>query len=275
VNARGAALSLTTDSNADMDSSDDDEEEENVDDFEEGEGQVVKEVAKADWESCSTDDPIHVQQGEVADNTERALRDETENEGFAIVGASGASVEDLWSLDKQKRVLSSNTLSILNRDAGINAEVSKRFRSSPTINTVMPEISLGLAAFDQILPLPRQYLMRGDSPFHSSDEEGDKMLSEELEENPRGGFATSPIPLLTPPQSPRRECVLLDDENTSAVEWPSNLVVDSAMMIAVMDLRPLSPASLQDLEEHEEERLKQADSSSLTPLLRSICVGKI
>lgn len=224
------------------------------------------------------DGPVDdVPEGEGDDNEiEQGQEDETENEAYAIVGASGASVEDLWSLAKQKRVLSSNALNTLNREAGILSDVSKRLRSSPTaIDGVMPELSLGLAAYDQMLPLPRQYLMRGDSPYHSSDEEGDKMLSEELEESPTGDYATSPIPLLTPPQSPRRECVLLDDENASAVEWPSNLVVDSAMMIAVTDLRPLSPASLQDLEEHEEERLKQADTSSLTPLLRSISVGNI
>jgi hypothetical protein len=278
VNARGAALSLTTDSNADMDSLRDDDEEEEEEEENDDDAEEDKELDEIDEESCASDDPADDIKDEDGDENdiEQGQEDDSENEAYAIVGASGASVEDLWSVAKQKRVLSSNTLSTLTREAGVHSTVSKRFRSSPPIfDGVMPEISLGLAAFDQILPLPRQYLMRGDSPFQSSDEEGDKILSEELEESPSGDYATSPIPLLTPPQSPRRECVLLDDEDTSAVEWPSNLVVDSAMMIAVTDLRPMSPASLQDLEEHEEERLRQADASSLTPLLRSIYVGNI
>jgi hypothetical protein len=266
VNARGAALSLTTDSNVDSSSEDDDgeeeeEEEEAIDDNEDDEELAVN--------SPASDDQRRI--FERRDGVQVEQEFEADNEDYALVGASGASVDDKWSLDKQKRVLSSNTLSALNREAGRNAEAPKRIRASPTKDAAMPDLSLGLAAFDQILPLPR-YLMRGDSSLYSSDGEGDRMLSEELEEKPRGYFDNSPIPLLTPPQSPRREYVV-DDENTSAVEWPSNLVVDSAMMIAVTDLRPLSPASLQDLEEQEEDRLKQADASSLTPLLRSIYVG--
>lgn len=42
------------------------------------------------------------------------------------------------------------------------------------------------------------------------------------------------VPLLTPPQSPRQ----------SIVEWPSNMVIDSALMRVANDVRPLSPASL-------------------------------
>lgn len=256
-----------------MDSSSEDEEEdlESVDGDDEDEDEDSVKQPFPDGGDENESDYVENQ----AFVQRRGGDDETENETYAIVGASGASVDEKWRLDKQKRVLSSNTLTALNREAGHNAEEQKRMRSSPTGDSIMPELSLGLAAFDEIQPLPRQYLLRGDSPFHSSDEEeGDKMLSEELEEKPRGTFDNSPIPLLTPPQSPQREYVV-DDENTSAVEWPSNLVVDSAMMIAVMDLRPLSPASLQDLDEQEEDTLKQADTSSLTPLLRSIYVGNI
>jgi hypothetical protein len=183
----------------------------------------------------------------------------------------GASVDDKWTWSKQKRVLSSNTLAALNLEAGRDPDLPKRLRSysyPPPVALeplTMPDLSLGAAAFDMVQILPRQSVM--SSPAFSSDEEEDRMLSEELEDELRDvGGDNSPIPLLTPPQSPRRE-----DE----VEWPSNLVVDSALMNTVTEIRPLSPASLQTMEEEEEKRLKSQDmeASTLTPLLRSICVG--
>jgi hypothetical protein len=181
----------------------------------------------------------------------------------------GEDAEDLWQrpTSKAKRVLSSNTLSALNAEAGQNADSPKRIRSSEPMSADMPsEFSLGLSAMDQICPLPRQNMMR-DSPVMSSDEENlDKRLSEELEGNPRDPDAdNSPVPLLTPPQSPLTTGV-------GVCEWPSNLVVDSALMTAAMHTRPLSPASLQNFEEADEERLAK-EASSLTPLLRSIYVG--
>jgi hypothetical protein len=180
----------------------------------------------------------------------------------------GASVDDKWSWCKQKRVLSSNTLVALNREAGCYADLPKRMKSfAATESHGMPELSLGLAAFDQPKLLPKRDVVRDDSPFFPSDFEEDRMLSEELEEKLRDAVGeNSLIPLLTPPQSPRRE-----DE----IEWPSNLVIDSALMNTVNELRTLSPASFQDMEEEEEQRpgTHDLDTSTLTPLLRSIHVG--
>ena len=60
----------------------------------------------------------------------------------------------------------------------------------------------------------------------------DKRLSEELEGNPSDPNAdNSSVPLLTPPQSP----LTID---VGVCEWPSNLVVDSALMTAATDTRP-------------------------------------
>lgn len=66
------------------------------------------------------------------------------------------------------------------------------------------------------------------------------------EEEECSNISTSPlcVPLLTPPQSPRRQSIEL--------EWPSNLVVDNALMAVASDIRPLSPASLVDIMEDDE-----------------------
>jgi hypothetical protein len=182
---------------------------------------------------------------------------------------------------KAKRVLSSNTLAALNADAGRGADAPKKKRASPEQNksSRLPELSLGLAAFDQIRPLPRDSMMRRSSSMLSSDEEDlDKRLSEELDRNERDSSReNSPVPLLTPPQSPLT--IDVGEGTATMCEWPSNLAVDISMMAAAFDLRPLSPASLQKFELEEEQRvstvetLRGSEASSLTPLLRSIYVG--
>lgn len=181
---------------------------------------------------------------------------------------------------KAKRVLSSNTLAALNAEAGgRNLDSPKRMRTSPesflkSIDT-LPELSLGMSALDAIRPLSIRYSMRDDPQAISSDddEELDKALSEELRRPSKTGGENSPVPLLTPPQSP----LTIPTGSSDLVEWPSNLVVDSAMMSAASITRALSAPSLQKFEEDEEVRLKDAYShpepSSLTPLLRSIYVG--
>ncbi|KAG7357224.1 hypothetical protein IV203_001912 [Nitzschia inconspicua] len=190
---------------------------------------------------------------------------EPEEDDCALIGAT---VDDQWTWSKNKRVLSSNTLASLNGQAGRNADTLKRVRPdvlSTDPPPTMPELSLGLTVFNHTTLLPQHDVIRDESPLLSSDEE-EEMLSEELVESMRDVRGdNSPIPLLTPPQSPGRE-----DE----VEWPSNLVIDSALMNSVNE-RPLSPGSLQDMEEEEEHRLRSHDveASTLTPLLRSIHVG--
>jgi hypothetical protein len=67
------------------------------------------------------------------------------------------------------------------------------------------------------------------------------------------------VPLLTPPCSPLT--VMLDDEVVTVCEWPSNLIVDSALQ-AVNELRPLSPTSLELLEIDEQDRVGSLFPSS-------------
>lgn len=166
------------------------------------------------------------------------------NDSYALVGASGASVDDMWGTVRQKRVLSSNTLSALNAEAGRNEDSTKRKRGLDQPKEdfcAIPEITLGIEALDQIIhPLPRQYIIREDSPsISSSCEKEDEMLSEELEERFRSSSeccsVDNPIiPLLTPPQSPR---------TIGVIEWPSNLVMDSTIMTAYSNLSPVSTSS--------------------------------
>ena len=61
------------------------------------------------------------------------------------------------------------------------------------------------------------------------------------------------------------------------VEWPSNLVVESALMSVATDARPLSPASLTgesetQMEETEVTRIED-QASTLTKRLSFITVG--
>lgn len=61
-----------------------------------------------------------------------------------------------------------------------------------------------------------------------------------------------PMPLITPPSSPRRICTMMDNgesEETTICEWPSNLAVDIAITAALESLplsRRLSMADLDD-----------------------------
>lgn len=263
--------------NEEAEAVEDDSEQSEVEESEQSEVEMEQEEQDDEDDYRVIDLAVEAQVTEPEDEGTDELvseQDQAEPEDEDYSALIGACVDDdKWTWSKQKRVLSSNTLAALNREAGRNAEEPKRIRSysyPPPVNSEppsMPELSLGVAAFESTPFMPPQSVIREASPTQSSDEEEDRMLSEELEEKLRdSGGDNSPIPLLTPPQSPRRE-----DE----VEWPSNLVVDSALMNTVTEIRPLSPASLQSLEMEEEQRLKGKDTetSTLTPLLRSICVG--
>ena len=191
---------------------------------------------------------------------------------------------------KSKRVLSSNTLAQLNKEAGHSNESPKKRRSSPNEEIEMspPGFSLGRPAISTFGRLPNQFAMRGSPAYSTEDEDLDARLSEELSNRQfsRGydgadNTDKSPVPLLTPPQSPLTLEVEGDGGNngTSVCEWPSNLVIDSALMTAATETRPLSPASLQDASDDDyfsaDDFLGEdvKEPSSLTPLLKSIYVG--
>jgi hypothetical protein len=187
---------------------------------------------------------------------------------YALVGASGASVDDKWLMAKQKRVLSSSALSALNQETDqVAGHQKKRRLSQQTFNDVcaIPEITLDVKALDQIIqPLPRQYLVRDEYLLisSSSDDDEDKMLSEELEEKFQNNDvvcsdAKLPIPLLTPPQSPRTVDNSIEGQAMISIEWPSNLVMDSAIMKGFAHISPVPTNSTSD------EQEKTDDSSSI------------
>lgn len=178
--------------------------------------------------------------------------------------------EDLITIPKTKRVLSFNTLAALNMEArGVKGDSPKRRKPTDSYweqSSLMSSFSLGPPAAMNSLN------MRRESPVISSsdeEEELDRQLGAELQEQSRGENKT-PVPLLTPPGSPLT--VHLDGDTTTVCEWPSNLTVDSAMAAAT-ELRPMSPASLEDLERKDYQRKLEPEASALTPLLRGINVG--
>jgi hypothetical protein len=211
---------------------------------------------------------------------QRSILHETESPPGRPATSTTTSRRAYDTSSKAKRVLSSNTLADLNAEAGHKDDSPKRMRTSPDVERLsiddLPELTLGLSVMDSIQPLPSRYSLRR-SPIISIDyDEGlDLALSEELKRssNKLSGDK-SPVPLLTPPQSP---LPIPSEQDNWLVEWPSNLVIDSAMMSAATDTRALSPSSLEKFDEDEEIRLKDAFSrpepSTLTPLLRSIYVG--
>lgn len=168
---------------------------------------------------------------------------------------------------------------------------------------------------DTIDQLPRLYQMRECPVKFSTNDDFccDRILSDELNAIPTDrpfecSPDSSPIPLLTPPHSPLAVASIFNDDDdeqqdhsgdtSESTEWPSNLVIDSAMMnIRQTLLRSLSAASLQGLvcctnvdsdkggdDKNDctvncwERELDNKDNpfssaSALTPLFQSIMVG--
>jgi hypothetical protein len=172
--------------------------------------------------------------------------------------------------------------------------LSQKARGLQDIPPFLPKLSLGRSALAEDDDYRAQ-------EFNSSDEEGDDeaidyQLAEELMDGitskDRNGDS-SPVPLLTPPASPTPfEIGNVSDSDSQKVivcEWPSNMAVDNALT-AVNELRPMSPASLEKL---EEESMKREDfmtptstyqnrsrsisdvSSGLTPTFGSLNMTKL
>ena len=203
------------------------------------------------------------------------------NSDYALVGASGASVDDKWQISDQKRVLSCNTLSALNQEAGCDTVHLKKTRLSKQLSKVVcaiPEIPLAIEALDEIIqPLPRQYLIRDDFLLipSSSDEEEDNLLSEELEicfRNKGCSVSNFPIPLLTPPQSPRTVDNSIEDQAMSSIEWPSNLVMDSAIIMSFANISPLSTISPRDEKFNFDDSAGESVKGSLATRVRTVSI---
>lgn len=214
--------------------------------------------------------------------------DESETSNMQFLGVVEDRQEAIFTLPKTKRVLSFNTLAALDIDAGRGEEATKRTRSDlkkfPGMSrmSLLSNFSLGSSALQYPVAVRTLREVVEMSPVLDSstdeadDEEAlDRQLGDELdtpkEEDPER--ENTPVPLLTPPSSP---LTIQVDESTRLqyCEWPSNLVVDSAL-VSISELRPLSPASLENLERDEEARFPlqyENDVTTLTPLLRGIYV---
>jgi hypothetical protein len=217
--------------------------------------------------------------------------------------------DDIINLPKTKRVLSFNTLTALNTDIGVIRDSPKRSKVDAECGGCIPLVSfsLGLPAMTddtgttKDARLEFRFRRRRDSPLVSSsdEEELDRQLEAELgdrdgnkvrgsgggsvdggEGGSRSSSSTttarenSPVPLLTPPESP----VMFEmngDKNVTICEWPSNLVVDSALTsVAISEIEPLTSSALEDFEREDSAERPAALvlASSLTPLLRGISV---
>lgn len=200
------------------------------------------------------------------------------------IGVAKDREEVPFTVPKTKRVLSFNTL------AALNAEVS-RVRDSPKRQRNLKEVdisdshqplisgfSIGLSALSSEpdeLPHGLPSFRVRDSPIISSsdDEALDRQLEEELGGGGDRSQDNSPVPLLTPPDSPLT--IEIDGDRATICEWPSNLAVDYAMATAATDeMRSGSPDELSDLEDDDVAPTKSFDSSTLTPLLRGISVSR-
>jgi len=213
---------------------------------------------------------------------------------------------------RPKRVLSSNQLNVLSyKTTSVPSHEEQSATTTTTTSQPMPTKRIRFMSIDEILTTAKENDTHYVSPSFAleSVEELDLQLGEELKpsspallsekktadgidhafSNPTSIAAlsatatntnTTPrvspvcVPLLTPPQSPTRQ--------HSIVEWPSNLVVESALMSVANEIRPLSPASLSG--EDDEAKLMMMmkttgedtigdGTSTLTKRLSFITVG--
>jgi hypothetical protein len=193
--------------------------------------------------------------------------------------------DDLITVPKMKRLLSFNTLAALDAEVGHSVDTPKRYKCSPEHEfgqpPILPSLSLGPAALTDVTTQHCMLQHRRGSPIISSsdDEDLDRQLGEELDQQSDDDSREhTPVPLLTPPQSPLTFEV--DGETATVCEWPSNLAVESAMASA-RELQPFTSEALRDFQSEPKERVaplqrkKQCQpSTSLTPILRGISMGK-
>lgn len=152
--------------------------------------------------------------------------------------------EDVLTIPQVKRVLSYGKLVELSEDAQLKLFSPKRPRLTSRPPTLLEAFAQNSAS---VYPKPAISMDEDDENCSTLKDElfnyGDSYDYEMNKEK-------TPVPLLTPPSSPL--IFELDGDMTTVCEWPSNLVVDSAMA-AVCELRPMSPASLEHWELRDAE----------------------
>ena len=298
----------------DDDDDEDDDKEEEEDDDQDGGDDMEQEEDDDDDELSGILESISEQaQGAAAD-----LPDDADSVGERQLHILGVTEDrqdrdDLLTIPKAKRVLSFNTLTALNNDVGCIRDSPKRQKSMervdeggcsaappvpllgfslgpPALNTQSESFAASAAGIPKCM---LAYRKPRESPLiSSSDEEAeaqalDRRLGEELveeparDETPRDAQQKSPVPLLTPPESP--VTIDCDGEKATICEWPSNLAVDSAMVAAINEQWPanlsrsMSQASLNESDSEGAARalpttFKEEPSTMLTPMLKGISV---
>lgn len=293
VGARGVAFSLGTPS-AFSDVSDEEFGVDSDDQMADSEESDVPEDANGDSDSeseSSVEEPEDDNHVSDADEELSSIMETLDEQGKQLERGDPDLMEsyigvmedrnDLVTIPKPKRVLSFNTLAVLN--TATHAESPKRFKYSPEFQfgepRLLPSLSLGPAALSEILPMQSMLQPRRSSPIISSCDEDDldRQLGEELDQQSEdeGSRQNTPVALLTPPHSP-----LTVELASTVCEWPSNLTVDAAMAAAI-NLEPLSSEALLEFKGEYVERVttlrpsKKEEPSSLTPLLRGISMAKV
>jgi hypothetical protein len=296
VGARGVALSLGYPSaQSDCDASDDeesDEEEEQVsqeetmdDDTAYNAEEEQSEMDEEEQEEEDDDDDDNDELNNIVEALEGDINEfDIEDLSERFIGVTEDRLDPL-TVPKAKRVLSFNTLTALNVEAGHGElESSKRFKeymaSGSAIAFSLGPPAMTMEGFELTSIVPRFRKPRHSPIISSSDDEAlDRQLEDELDHCAEESRESTPVPLLTPPGSPLTIEYEINDSKQTGCEWPSNLVVDSALTAVISELRPLSPTSetLADFEREMEHRLaskKTGTETLLTPLLRGISVGR-
>lgn len=296
VGARGIPLALDT---SVMSESDDSCDDESVDDVGAHESDDIHEAGyNAEKEDDGEDAEIG-DNGEIDDDELSSIMESlvdrlqdtdsvASNNSERHIGVIQDRV-DLVTIPKTKRVLSFTALNTLGSDFNRIRDSQKKQRSgkeAEVFSRSLISFTLGPPASSEdpgSLTEPSRILefrVRQESPMISSSDD-EVLLQAELGVQAGRSHDNSPVPLLTPPDSPLT--VEINGTTTTICEWPSNLVVDSAMAAAMNELRPSSAASLGEFENEDDsfddngvvlvvEGKAAVAKSTLTPLLTGISV---
>lgn len=295
IGARGVAFSLGTPSAMSDGSFLDNESEESDDESFDAE-ESHDDVGQQEMYGSEYEEENNAEEDELSDILESLAdrsyptdleKDISVDERNYFIGLIG-DMEDRYdtvNVPKTKRVLSVGQLvSLLTKREDDSGTPPKRLKVSTEQGTEKPDLvdfSLGPAATARETSITRCLSkVRLESPFISSsseeDEALDSQLRDELGYHEESSRENTPVPLLTPPGSPLT--FEFDGDKGTFCEWPSNLAVDSALTSSY-ELRPMSPESLQDFEENEENRVlnhmtgkHDTETTTLTPMLRGIYV---
>lgn len=268
VGARGVAFSLGDDEVEDDTASQisamtgDDEESEDDDSHDDEKKATEDEMA---GESSDVDESFHVENHDgahiVEDDDELgsllgSLHSESSHSERQI-GVVGDR-DHLLTLPKCKRILSNPSLPSLALTTSVETVSidlpKKRMRSNTEVEselamTRLRSVTLGPPEESHRSPGASIAMLMDDRKTPISPSENEEELDDQLREELDGPSSkesreSTPVPLLTPPRSP--VAFEWEGQKTTLCEWPSNLVVDSAMAAVISERRPPSPDDFSD-----------------------------